>query len=150
MNTTIFDSIAQNDRNERGFAGEYFARQLLRKSGYIAERIAVKKSGDVRAVHPGTGEMWNVEVKTARRRNDGKFCYQLLTDKQDYRHSDYVLLLAVCGNGIVVTFLIPVDVLERRGAKTITLPPNLNTSAWSHYRVKSNTVRLGNEDQADS
>jgi hypothetical protein len=137
MMTTIFDAIVRSDRNGTGAAGETFAKDLLERSGYDAQKRTERYCGDLRAVEPATGEFWNIEVKTAKRRPDGRHTFQLMTDSgTDYRYSDYVLLLAICGSGVVVPFLIPVNYLKRRGAKTITLPKNLNASKWSHFRIK--------------
>lgn len=144
MITTFFEAIVKSDRNGTGAAGETFAQDLLKKAGYEVNKNAERKRGDLRAVEPETGEFWNVEVKTAKRRPDGKYCFQLIVEGQtDYRYSDYVILLAVNTNGIVIPFLIPVPFLKRRGAKTITLPANFNSSKWSHFRIKSK-VRLSN------
>lgn len=142
MIATIFDAIVRSDRHGRGAAGETFASDMFKDAGYKVKRHKhMSRLGDLRVIHPDTGEFWDVEVKTARRREDGRWCFQLITDTQDYRHANYVLLLAVSSNGIVSPFLIPTDYLKRRGAKTITLPKNPNASVWSHFRVKW-TVRL--------
>lgn len=139
MLATIFDAIAQDDRHERGFAGEFFARKLLERAGYAVERQRKRKAGDLKA-EDVDGHSWKIEVKTAKRRPDGKFAFQLANQgKTDVNHADYLVLVAVCGNGVVVTYLIPTAVLANR--KTITLPKNLNTSKWSHFRVKAQ-VRL--------
>lgn len=132
MIATIFDAIPPGDRHERGFAGEFFARKMLEHAGYGVERQQKKKRGDLRAFDD-TRE-WKIEVKTAKRRPDGKFAFHLIQKGTDFRHSDYVLLVAVCGNGVIVTYLIPTRVLGAR--KTITLPKNLNVSKWADYRVK--------------
>lgn len=137
MIATIFDAIPQGDRHERGSAGEFFARKMLERAGYAVERPKKCKQGDLRVVDNNTGEFWNIEVKTARRRPDGKFAFQLVgtgNARTNCKHADYLMLVAVCGNGIVVTYLIPTRILARR--KTITLPKNLNRSKWADYRVK--------------
>jgi hypothetical protein len=142
MMTTIFEAIVKSDGRGRGAAGETFAAELLKSSGYDVVKRDEPKCGDLRAADINTGEFWNIEVKTAKRRPDGRFCFHLYENgKTDYRYSDYVLLIAVLSAGKVASFLIPVKVLKRRGAKTITLPKNLNSSRWSHYRVKR-TVNL--------
>lgn len=140
MIATIFDAIDAGDRSERGFAGEFFARKLFEKAGYGVERPKQRKCGDL-IVHADRGDI-KVEVKTARRRADGKFTFQLVgtgNARTNCHHADFVFLVAVCGNGIVVTYLIPTRVLGSR--KTITLPTNLNKSKWSHFRTKG-TVKL--------
>lgn len=140
MIATIFDAIVKSDGHGRGAAGETFAAELLKSAGYEVQKPDARKRGDLRAIDAATGEFWKVEVKTAKRRDDHKFCFQLLNRTQDYRHSDYVLLLAVMPGGKVASFLIPVDVLKRRGIKSITVS-NLNSGYWSHFRVKG-TVTL--------
>ena len=131
---TIFDGIAPGNRSERGFAGEYFARHLFNRYGFIADVQTEKKRGDLRVCDPVTGECWKVEVKTARRRPDGRWAFQLFKrGKTDYRHSDYVMLLAVIGGGKVASFLIPVSSLGTRNTITIS---NLNTGKWADFRIK--------------
>jgi hypothetical protein len=134
MIATIFDAIPDT-RHERGFAGEFWARKMLERAGYTVERQTMRKSGDLLATDTTKDQSWKIEVKTAKRRPDGKFAFQLrVGNKTDCKHADYVLLVAVCGNGVVITYLIPVRVIGPR--KTITLPKNLNLSKWSDYRVK--------------
>lgn len=146
MITNFFEAIVKSDRNGMGVAGETYASHLLKKAGYDVRKNDNKFCGDLRAADLKTGQCWNIEVKTAKKRPDGKFCFQLIVDGQtDYRYSDYVLLLAVNTNGIVISYIIPVPVLKRRGAKTITLPANLNNCKWAYYRVKSK-VRLTDGD----
>lgn len=140
MIATIFEAIVKSDRNGRGAAGETFAADLLKKAGYDVQKPNARKTGDLRAVDIRTGEFWRVEVKTALKRPDGKFCFHLVQRGTDYRYSDYVVLIAVMPGGKVASFLIPVDVLKKRGAKTITIS-NLNSGYWSHFRVKR-TVQL--------
>lgn len=137
---TIFDAIVKADGHGRGAAGEAFARHLLHESGYAAHKTVCRKCGDVRAINTQTGEFWNIEVKTSKKRPDGKFTFHLIQKGTDYRYSDYVLLVAVLTAGKVATFLIPVDLLARRGVKSITVS-NLNSGYWSHFRVKG-TVKL--------
>lgn len=138
MIATIFDAIAQSNRRERGFAGEYFARQMFLKAGFTVERPTQRKSGDL-IISTDLGS-WKVEVKTAARRPDGKFTFQLIVaNKTNCHHADYIFLVAVVGSGVIVTYLIPVEGLGNR--KTITLPKNMNNSKWADFRVKG-TVKL--------
>lgn len=140
MMTTIFEAIVKSDRNGRGAAGETFAAELLKAAGYDVVRRGKTRQGDLRAADKTTGEFWNIEVKTAAKRPDGKFTFQLVVDGQtNYRHADYVLLLAVSSNGVVAPYLIKTELLSDR--KTITLPANANNSKWADFRVKR-TVRL--------
>lgn len=139
MIETFFEAIVKSDRRGRGAAGETFAEDLFKKAGYEV-RKSRKHEGDLKAIDTDTGELWNIEVKTAWKRPDGKFTFQLIVDGHtDYRHADYVLLLAVSSNGVVAPYLIKTENLQDR--KTITLPANMNNSKWSHFRVKR-TVRL--------
>lgn len=133
---TIFDGIEPGNRSERGFAGEYFARHTIQNSGYVVTIQREKKRGDLQVADIFTGECWKVEVKTARRRKDGKWTFQVKgtgNARTDYRHSDYVMLLAVIGGGKVASYLIPVSKLGTRNTITIS---NLNAGKWTDYRVK--------------
>lgn len=135
---TIFDGIPAGNRSERGFAGEYFARHTLQRAGYVVTIPTEKKRGDLRVTDIFTGEVWKVEVKTARRRPDGRWSFQLKVkcgkgNRTDYRHSDYVMLLAVIGGGKVASYLIPVSKLGNRNTVTIS---NLNSGMWTDYRIK--------------
>jgi hypothetical protein len=139
MIAAIFDGIPANKRTERGFAGEYYARHMFAQAGYTVERQKRRKSGDLLVTDEANREV-KIEVKTAKKRPDGKFAFQLRVGcKTDCKYSDYVCLVAVHGDGVVSVFLIPVRVLGSRN--TITLPNNLNLSKWSDYRVKG-AVRL--------
>lgn len=133
---TIFDGIAPGARSERGFAGEYFARHFFNRYGFIAEKQSERKRGDLRVIEPVTGQVWKVEVKTAHRRPDGKWCFQIIgtgNASTDYRHADYLFLLALLSGGKIATYLIPTKHLKNR--KTITIS-NVNKGMWTDYRVK--------------
>lgn len=145
MITTIFQAIVKSDRRGRGAAGETFAEDLFKKAGYEVRRRKEKtRSGDLQVIDKGTGEFWNVEVKTAKQRPDGKYCFQLIcnssTAHTDYRYSDYVVLLAILPGGKVASYLISSKILESHGAKSITIS-NVNAGKWTDYRIKR-TVRL--------
>jgi len=136
MITTIFDAMIQSDRRGRGAAGETLAQDLLCRAGYEVRKYPPKsKRGDLQVIEINTGEVWAVEVKTAKRRSDGKWCFQLLNKSQDYRHADYVLLVAVLSGGKTAEYLIPVSALERHGLKCLTIS-NVNSGKWTDYRVK--------------
>lgn len=141
MIPTIFDAIVRSDRNGRGAAGETFASDLLKAAGYDVEKRVEKKCGDLRAADTTTGEFWNIEVKTAKQRPDGKFCFQLVNKTQDYRHSDYVLLLAILRGGKVASFLIKTKTLQKQGVRKSLTISNVNSGMWSDFRVKR-TVKL--------
>lgn len=148
---TLKGILASPGRNGIGRLGEHLACLLLEKRGYKCS-FAQKgsKRGDLRVVDPETGAVQRVEVKTARKSSDGKWRFLLWKkDKQDYRHADYILLLAVWISGEVTCFTIPVADLGERSQICISSHPLHYTGRWATYRQTPSGLSLnrGDHDQ---
>lgn len=100
-----------------GLLGELTALAAFQRAGYNAERQRDKKRGDLLLVDKRTGEQIRVEVKTARKSKNGTWQFCLYRRKgrvcTDYRHADYVVLLAVTGTS-AETFVIPTRDLDQK------------------------------------
>lgn len=131
-------NIGLADRSRRGVGamGEQTATHLLEQSGYQVSFCRVgEKRGDLSAVSLHTGEVFKVEVKTARQCKDGKWRFTLwLKNKIDHRHADVVMLLAVLASGRVVPFVVPVDTLADQHQAVITSHPETYKGKLAAYR----------------
>lgn len=131
-------ATALADRSRRGIGalGEKTAAHLLEQSGYQVSFCQLKqKRGDLRAVSTATGQIHQVEVKTARRCKDGKWRFTLwLKNKIDHRHADVVMLLAVLESGRVITFVVPVEQLADQHQAVITSHPEKYNGKLARYR----------------
>ena len=124
-----------------GHNGEALAAGLLALAGYHVEPNALHtKCGDLHVVDQTTGEGWNVEVKTAKRGQDGNGRFGLSKNdrhgKTDCQHSDVVLLLAVLKSGAAVAFVIPSSALVGTQSLTVTVHPESYAGRWAKYRQR--------------
>lgn len=130
---------ARLPRNTAGNAAEEYALQLLEKSGYEARKCL---KSDFQVINPETGEFWLLEVKSAQRRPDGKYVFQLLNAGTDYRHSTMLLLLAILKAENPVPFVIPTDEFTIRSTIVITSHPLDYAGMWSEYRQPQHQITL--------
>lgn len=131
-------ATALADRSRRGIGalGEKTAAHLLKQSGYVVSFCQVgQKRGDLRAVSTATGQVHQVEVKTARRGKDGKWRFTLyLAGKTDHRHADVLMLLAVLESGNIITFVVPVAQITDKHHAVITSHPATYAGKLAAYR----------------
>lgn len=128
-----------------GELGECIARLLLEKSGYmvITTRIGQKR-GDLVAINRDTGEVFKIDVKTARRGKSGKWTFTLFKSRghTDYRLSDFVLLLPVLKSGAVVPFVVPRSALGERSTLKLASNPREYAGKWATYRQSTRRLVL--------
>lgn len=122
-------------RHGLGQIGEYVASLLLKASGYDISHNHCDQRGDLIAWHP-SGKTYRVEVKTARKSSDGAWRFCLWKKgKTDYRHSDFIVLLAVTKSGDCIPFVIPTsDIKKKITVIAITSNPRTYGGKWSIYR----------------
>jgi hypothetical protein len=119
------------NRRTLGRLGEFTVWNALEASGYQVRRARMFQ-GDLRVIAPD-GEIFNVEVKTARPGADGKWRACLYKRGcTDHKHADIVVLLAVCGVQ-AVPFVIPVKDLPGRSC-VITSSPQRYAGRLAAYR----------------
>lgn len=127
--------LADERRKAIGTLGEMTAARLLTDAGYDVSFTHYEKRGDLRVVCHQTGQIWRVEVKTARRGKDKKWRFTLVKDGcTDHRDSDVVILLAVRAAGHCVVFVIPTADIAARRHIVITSDPNHYRGAFAKYR----------------
>lgn len=127
--------LADKRHTAVGTLGEMTAARLLEQVGYNVSFTHHEKRGDLRVVCNQTGQIWRVEVKTARRGKDKKWRFTLVKDGcTDHRDSDVVILLAVRAGGDVVPFVIPTADISARRHIVITSDPNHYRGAFAKYR----------------
>ncbi len=131
--------MSRPSRKVMGDLGEAYAAYLLQLSGYIVTHI---RQADLAATNPATGELLRVEVKTAQRRPDRKYVFQLWNPGTDYRHSDRVLLLAIQPSRYPVPFIIPTDKITFRSTIVITSHPLRYAGMWAEYRQNTGVITL--------
>lgn len=129
-----FGHSGDHGRNLLGRQGEINAYDLLARAGYRV-RKSFARQGDLTAVDSHTGQIWRVEVKTARRCVDGKWRFLLWKrGRQDHRHADVVLLIAVLDDGRAVFFTVPTAVLANQRQAVITSHPDRYAGKLARYR----------------
>jgi len=122
------------NRRTLGKLGEFTVWAALERSGYQVRRARMYQ-GDLHAISP-EGEIFMVEVKTARRGGDGKWRACLYKRGcTDHKHADIVVLLAVCGVQ-AVPFVIPAASLPGRQC-VITSDPQRYAGKLSVYRQEA-------------
>lgn len=133
-------SVALADRNRRGIGawGENYVAAKFQEAGFKVSFARIgERRGDLRIVDPETGEIYRVEVKTARRAKDGKWRFTLYKrGHTDHANSDFVVLLAVLKSGRAVPFVIPSQVLCRQRQAVITSHPENYSGKLAKYRRK--------------
>lgn len=123
-----------------GVYGECIVRETLMDADFVVITPRDGEGrGDLRAIHPDTGETIVIEVKTARRGSDGRWKFQLWkNDKHgvtSHLHSDVIVLLAALKSGDVVPFVVPVEAARRQKSISIPSHPKDYAGAWAKYRT---------------
>jgi hypothetical protein len=120
-----------NSHTAFGAYGEQRAASLLWRLGLM---VIPSKGCDLIAVNRSTGERWRIEVKTAKRSNDGKYRFTCI--KRNHTHtnkSDIVICLAYDG-GEFGPFIIPVKDIIGKSSVCITSNPNTYNGKYAKYK----------------
>lgn len=131
-------ALANKKRKAVGTIGEHNAAYMLQKSGYQVSK-SKPLHGDLRAIETDTGQIFYVEIKTARQGRDGK--WRFLLHKQDkygqtnHRNTDVIILLATTDSGRMIPFVIPTPLLAHKHHAVITSHPETYSGWLSQYRV---------------
>jgi hypothetical protein len=123
-----------------GAWGEVMAARALEVNGY---RVRTDHQvGDLTA-YSRWGEIFHVEVKTARRASDKKWHFTLWKNgSQDHRCADIVILLCVLPTGRVVPFVVPIHVLASKKAVCISSWPWRYKGQLAPYRQQIKALNL--------
>lgn len=109
-----FQALPMLGRRGLGCLGENTVWQALEASGYKVQRARTLE-GDLRAIRIATGEIYRVEVKTARRGKDGRWRFTLYKEGHtNHVLSNVVVLLAVLDCLQAVPFVVPVAQVEKK------------------------------------
>ena len=117
-----------------GSYGELYLHNLLSNSRYSCEIVAkLRHSGDLSILDTLTGEMFNVEAKTAyiSHKNTFKFCL----NKQNHTslsYSDFVILLCIDKHLTHYTYVIPTSLLFSQSL-TLTSHPTKYAGKYSSF-----------------
>ena len=136
----IENDVSLMSRHVFGNAGEAWAYAEFERAGYQVARVRQgDQRGDLRVVDMESGEVWRIEVKSARRDKRGH--WQVCLKRQikarvctDSAHSDYVLLLLFPKVGAPTPFLIPVAATHGARQIHIASDPRLYAGKWSAFR----------------
>lgn len=136
----IAEDVSLMSRAMFGQSGEQWAYAEFERAGYLVSRPEPgTQRGDLRVVDTDTGEIWRVEVKSARRDTQGN--WQACLKRQikarvctDSAHSHFVLLLCFPRIGAPIPFLIPTDALLGMKQISIASDPRSYAGKWSIYR----------------
>lgn len=132
-----------------GAWGEQWAAAALSRNGYQVSFTRQQSAGDLRVCDPSTGEIFAVEVKTARRSKSGRatafqFClYRARATGKvctDAARADVVILLAVHESARVTAFVIPAAILA--GSKKIAITHPDGPTKWADYRQAGRLIAL--------
>ncbi len=135
--------IATETRRAVGIVGEQMAVKLFEQAGYgVVHCRNRSRRGDLLAIDKYTGEIFRIEVKTARLGKDKQYRFTLVKSGcTDYHDAQYLLLLPLSPTGYPVPFLIPVSDVHQRAIRMYGLPETYS-GKWSAYRVRGE-LRLG-------
>lgn len=139
-------ALSDRTRNAVGALGERWAALTLQASGYVVRSLPHRsKRGDLEAISRATGEIIRIEIKTARKCKDGKWRFLLRKQsKQDHRHADVVILLAVTLSGDVVPFVLPVRIVADQRQAVITSHPARYAGKLAPFRQSARHIVLPN------
>lgn len=130
-------TLADCSRRGIGALGELHAARLLEESGYQVSFTRLhEQRGDLRAIDCKTGQIFRIEVKTARCCIDHKWRFTLyIPGRTDHRHSDVVMLLAIIESGRFISFVVPVSILKNQRQAVITSNPETYAGKLADYRL---------------
>lgn len=133
---TLQRRLSRATRQQIGVLGELTAAAQLMRAGYaVSVPRPGEQRGDLRVVL-ASGEICNLEVKTARAGADGKWRFRLSKPGHtSIQAVDVVLLLAIVQRGRVVPFVIPADTIRKRTHICITSNPQTYAGMFAQYRV---------------
>lgn len=141
---TMQSKLSDRTHTAVGAMGEQTAAALLRQSGYTVSHTGRgERRGDLRAVDPTTGEMWRVEVKTARRSKSGRWKWSLRKPGHtDIGDADIVLLLAVLKSGRAVVFVVPTGAFGDVKTFECRTHPEDYAGRFAVYRCRGQRISL--------
>lgn len=123
-----------------GMWGEEWLKGKLERCGYqVSNAHKGEFRGDLRVVDQVTGEVFRLEVKTARAGKDKRYRFCLRKKGHtDIAHADYVALLCVSRWGTVTPYLAPVTAFGDVGGVSIG-----QAGKWDSFKVSEKNLRLG-------
>lgn len=123
-----------------GNAGENLIARAFQDNGYTVR--TAYDNGDLH-VFDSDGELFHVEVKTARRNTRGTWVFTLYKKgSQNHRYTDFVVLLCVMKSGFSVPFVIPTMAVRDINAISITSYPQTYAGRFATYRQRLSHLRL--------
>lgn len=143
-NAWAMDMLRNPKAHSVGLYGETILYNTLTDKGYtVCTTKPGEKRGDLRVVDPETGEVLTVEVKTSRKGTEGWRFTLWKKKSQNHRHSDIVVLLAVCKVGLPIAFVIPTN--DVRDLHSIRIPshPMDYSGKYARYRQQLRKLSLG-------
>lgn len=111
-------SFSNHSHNEIGLHGEHYVAQVFSNAGYIVRHCARERySGDLSIVEPITGEIFTIEVKTAKEDYQQRygFCVRK-AGHTDCSYSDFVALLCIDKHNQHHIYLIPASCINSQFA----------------------------------
>lgn len=136
--------LTSPSRHVLGTQGEQLVYRAISQLGYkVTYTRRGWEHGDLRAIQPETGEILNIEVKTARQACDGKWRFTLLKRGcTSHAGVDFVILLAVVEWGKPVPFVIPQKAVAAQHQAVITSDPKRYAGKLACYRQSLDSFSL--------
>lgn len=130
--------------NGLGFWGEDWVSETLTKKGYQVTPHPTRGCHfDLLVKQPTTGQLWRVEVKTARKASDGKWRFLLWRKGHQTHHDSHlVILLAVTPIWTVYPFVVPTSQLLNQNQAVITSHPQDYKGKLAPFRQHGFTLNL--------
>jgi hypothetical protein len=135
----IITALTQRSSNQIGTAGEMWLKLELVRSGYCVSYMPRGEvSGDLKAIDSISGEVFLIEVKTARKCQDGKWRFTLEKSgpfgSTSHAKVDIVALLAVTESGRVIPFIVPVSEVSTQRQAVISSHPERYQGRLAKWR----------------
>lgn len=123
-----------------GATGENVVARAFEDNGYTVTTSYV--NGDLTVINK-SGEIFYVEVKTARKGSKGQWKFTLYKrGSQNHRYADFVVLLCVMKSGFGIPFVIPIEHCRDITAINIPTYPGRYQGKYATFRQSLKRLRL--------
>jgi hypothetical protein len=134
--TDYCDTAVPFTAKSLGTMGEVAVMRDLNQSGLQTKKAGTKR-GDIQVLSRDGQPLYTLEVKTSQRGADGRYKFNLYRKVgkrvcTDYRHADFLVLLALDDKLIPTMFVIPTRAVNQQ---MISFANPLSDNKFAQYRL---------------